>query len=62
MYMLIAIDHDHMIHTSAPPTLSAEQQRALDQLRGGARIDGDSTREFPTLVYRCLLGNVTRRE
>jgi hypothetical protein len=43
---------------AAPPTLSAEQQRALDQLRGGARIDGDSTREFPTLVYRCLLGNM----
>jgi hypothetical protein len=38
---------------AAPPTLSAEQQHALDQLRGGARIDGDSTREFPTLVYRA---------
>ena len=43
---------------AAPPTLSAAQQRALDQLRGGARIVGDSTRELPTLVYHCLLGNM----
>jgi hypothetical protein len=35
---------------AAPPTLSTEQQRALDQLRGGARFDGDSTRELPALV------------
>ena len=24
---------------------------------GAPRIDGDSTRELPTLAYRCLLGN-----
>ncbi len=46
---------------AAPPTLSAEQQRALDQLRGGApRIDGDSTRaRVPDArITRCLLGNM----
>jgi hypothetical protein len=36
--------------SATPPDLTEERQRALDQLRGGERLDGAIERELQTLA------------